>query len=175
MIARHLILAVAGVALSTVCVMAASNSANSKASPNLEQLKKLAGEWVEVGEDGQPTDTVVSSYRVTAGGSAVLEIIFPGTNHEMVTMYHEDGDDLVLTHYCVARNQPRMRAERDTGPKKLVFKCIGGTNMKSENDEHMHEGRLTFIDEDHIKSEWLQHTNGKNTYTASHELVRKAK
>ena len=54
-----------------------------------------------------------------------------------------------------------------------MFKCTGGTNMKSEDDEHMHEGRITRIDENHINVEWLQFTKGKHTYTASFKLVRK--
>ena len=61
---------------------------------------------------GQPTDQVVSTYRVTAAGSAVMEVLFPGTDHEMVTVYHQDGDDLILTHYCAAGNQPRMKCRR---------------------------------------------------------------
>src|SRR6516165_1621351 len=89
--------------------------ADEKAKPanaqRLEALKGLAGDWVEVGKDGKPTDRVVSSIRVTSAGSAVLETLFPGTDHEMVTLYHLDGAELILTHYCMMGNQPRMRAE----------------------------------------------------------------
>lgn len=81
----------------------------SAASRRFEALKKLAGDWVEVGKDGKPTDTIFSSFRVTAGGSVIEETVFPGSEHEMVTMYHLDGPDLVLTHYCDFGNQPRMR------------------------------------------------------------------
>src|SRR5438045_2893874 len=68
--------------------------------PGLERLKKLAGEWVVADAQGQPTDKLISVFKVTAAGSAVQETIFPGSNHEMVTLYHRDGADLVLTHYC---------------------------------------------------------------------------
>ena len=54
---------------------------------------------------------LVARYAVTAAGSAVVETVFPGTEHEMVTVYHADGSDLVLTHYCMEGNQPRMRAK----------------------------------------------------------------
>ncbi|MGH7152138.1 MAG: hypothetical protein ACREIU_15640, partial [Planctomycetota bacterium] len=66
----------------------------------LERIKALAGEWVQVGEDGKPTTEVISSYRVTAAGSAVVETLFPGSDDEMVTVYHMDGESLMLTHYC---------------------------------------------------------------------------
>src|SRR5438105_1544223 len=67
----------------------------------LERIKKLAGTWVMADKDGKPTDTVVSVIKVTAGGSAVQETIFPGQPQEMVSVYHTDGPDLVMTHYCM--------------------------------------------------------------------------
>ena len=79
--------------------------------PGLERLKKLAGTWVEADKDGKPTDKVVSVVKVTAGGSAVHETLFPGQPMEMVSVYHLDRADLVMTHYCVLGNQPRMKAD----------------------------------------------------------------
>jgi hypothetical protein len=29
----------------------------------------------------------------------------------MVSAYHLDGEDLLLTHYCIANNQPTLRAQ----------------------------------------------------------------
>src|SRR5690242_19983450 len=89
-------------AITLLAVAATSRAEEKAASVNaqrLEVLKQLAGDWVEV-KDGKPTDKVASSIRVTSGGSTVQETLFPGTDHEMVTMYHLDGADLVLTHYC---------------------------------------------------------------------------
>src|SRR5580700_11113984 len=83
----------------------AGEKTSSSSAARFEALKKLAGDWVEVGKDGKPSTTVLTSIRVTAGGSAIHETIFPGTDKEMVTLYHLDGDDLILTHYCVLGNQ----------------------------------------------------------------------
>src|SRR6478736_10069180 len=77
----------------------------------LERLKKMVGTWVEADKDGKPTDKVVSVVKVTAGGSAVHETHFPGQPMEMVSVYHLDKGDLVMTHYCVLGNQPRMKAD----------------------------------------------------------------
>src|SRR3954463_13673328 len=77
----------------------------------LERLKKLAGTWVAADKDGKPTDQVVSVIKVTAGGSAVHETLFPGQAMEMISLYHLDGTDLVMTHYCALGNQPRMKAD----------------------------------------------------------------
>jgi hypothetical protein len=53
----------------------------------LEKMKKLAGTWLAADKDGKPTDQVVSIIKVTAGGSAVHETLFPGQPHEMVSIY----------------------------------------------------------------------------------------
>ena len=111
------------VSLLTVVFAAAVTCADEKSPTNAQRfdaLKKLAGEWVEVGKDGKPTDKLVSSVRVTSAGTAVEETLFPGSDHEMVTMYHLDGDDLILTHYCSLGNQPRLRrAGRGSASNRL--------------------------------------------------------
>src|SRR5262245_3481481 len=93
----------------------------------LEKMKKLAGTWVAVDKDGKPTDQVVSVIKVTAGGSAVHETIFPGQPHEMISVYTAEGSDVVLTHYCVLGNQPRMKADSKAPGNQLAFKFAGGT------------------------------------------------
>src|SRR5438034_10298506 len=97
-------------------------------NPGLERLKKLAGTWVEADKDGKPTDKVVSVIRVTAGGSAVHETLFPGQPHEMMSLYHLDGKDVVMTHYCVLGNQPRMKADPKSAPDRIHFAFDRGTN-----------------------------------------------
>src|SRR5262245_49740277 len=87
-----------------------------------EKIKALSGEW-EVTRGGDEHHGGTVTYKVTAGGSAVLETLFGGTKHEMITLYYLDGKDLALTHYCMLQNRPRMRAERGPSPDKIVFKC----------------------------------------------------
>jgi len=71
----------------------------SPANTGFERIKALSGEWEASqapGDHGHHGGTV--TYKVTAGGSAVLETLFGGTDHEMVTLYYMEGDDLALTH-----------------------------------------------------------------------------
>ena len=56
--------------------------------------------------DGPPARV---EFRLAGNGSALVERLFPGTDHEMVSIYHLVGSDLVLTHYCAMANQPRMK------------------------------------------------------------------
>jgi hypothetical protein len=120
--------------------------------PGLERLKKLAGTWVAADKDGKPTDQVVSVIKVTSAGSAVQETLFPGQPHEMVSIYYRVGADLVMTHYCALGNQPRMKADPKSPSNQIHFEFAGGTNLDPAKDKHMHEGTITFVDDDHI--EW---------------------
>ena len=139
----------------------------SAAQPALDHLKKLAGEWVyaEGANKGKPA----ANYVVSSGGTAVVETLFPGTNHEMVTVYHCDGDKVMMTHYCAVGNQPRMHA--DPADDKLVFTFTGGSNMK-ESDGHMHAMTMTFVDEDHLNEDWTWQQQGQGG-TESFKFERK--
>jgi hypothetical protein len=121
------------------------------ANPALEKMKKLAGTWLAAGEDGKPTDQVVSIIKVTAGGSAVHETLFPGQPQEMVSVYTVDGSDLVMTHYCVLGNQPRLKADPNSSANQIVFQFAGGSNLDPTKDKHMHSATLTFVDDNHIE------------------------
>src|SRR5262245_34642267 len=127
----------------------------------LEKMKKLAGTWLAADKDGKPTDQVVSIIKVTAGGSAVHETLFPGTPMEMISIYTAEGSDLVLTHYCVLGNQPRMKADpKSVTANQISFAFAGGGNLNPQKDKHMHAATLTFVDADHIELEGVAWENG---------------
>lgn len=143
--------------------------------PGLEKFKALAGTWVEADKDGKPTDKVVSVIKVTAGGSAVQETQFPGTPMEMVSVYHLDGADLVMTHYCVLGNQPRMKADPKSPADKIHFTFAGGTNLDPAKDTHMHEATITFVGADRYEMTGVAWVDGKPApdHCGSMKLVRK--
>jgi hypothetical protein len=149
--------------------------AKAATHPGLERLKKLAGTWVEADKDGKPTDKVVSVVKVTAGGSTVQETIFPGTPMEMVSVYHLDGSDLVMTHYCVLGNQPRMKADPKAPANQLKWVFAGGTNLNPAKDAHMHGATVTFVDDDHIEIAGEAWEDGKpsDKHCGCMKLVRK--
>jgi hypothetical protein len=162
-----------------VGVFASDKAAPAKpattADAQLERLKKLAGTWVEADKDGKPTDKVVSVVKVTAGGSAVHETYFPGEPMEMISVYHKDGADLVMTHYCAVGNQPKMKADPKSPANQIKFVFAGGTNLDPAKDMHMHEGTLTFVDDDHIEFAGVGWVNGKpaEDHCPTMKLVRK--
>jgi hypothetical protein len=137
----------------------------------LDQFKQLAGDWI--GKGPHEEKEMVVNYKVTSNGSAVVETIMPGTDHEMVTVIHPDGDDLILTHYCALGNQPKMRAKTKGDDKKVAFEFTGATNMKSDKDMHMHNVTFTFVDKDTLKADWTHYMDGKDGGVVSFELKRK--
>jgi hypothetical protein len=141
-------------------------------SPALERFKDLAGKWVgKMGTGSERHDAVVT-YKVTSNGSAVVETIDPGGAHEMVTVIHPDGDDLVLTHYCAIGNQPRMKASGTSNGKIVKFAFVDATNLKSPKDMHMHDVAFEFVDKDTIKTTWRNFADGKPHETATFEMKR---
>lgn len=144
----------------------------SAAKQQLERLKSLAGTWTGKAGHGKGAaeDTTVV-WKVTGGGSAVMETIDPGTAHEMVSLYHLDGKDLLLTHYCAAGNQPTMRAARSAEPDAIAFAFVRGTNMKA-TDMHMHAVRISFAGADRLDTEWTSWQGGKPAGAMKFELTR---
>jgi hypothetical protein len=91
----------------------------------------------------------------------------------MVTVIHQDGKNLGLTHYCAIGNQPHMKAEVKGDGKKVEFQFTGGTNMESDEDVHMHAVTFTFVDKDTLQTVWTNYQDGKPAGTATFELKRK--
>ncbi len=162
--------------LSSFAVLSVLLATPQTEHPALAKLKALEGRWVgpavwdQGGQKGNVEFEV--SYKVTSAGKAVLETMMPGTPGEMVTVYHLDGDDLVLVHYCTSGNQPRMKLEPSSSPDDLSFRCLGGTNM-TEADSHMHSARLKIVDADHLRGEWSSVKGDVVQWVASADLTRR--
>src|SRR5207245_777336 len=87
--------------------LAADTKKPANASLAFEKLKGLVGQWEATTQKG----TVTSSYELVANGTVLVERFKMKDEGEMETVYHLDGNHLVLTHYCTAGNQPHMQAE----------------------------------------------------------------
>ena len=138
-----------------------------------QQMTKLAGEWTGTMQspDGSPARVV---YKVTSAGKTVMETLGPGTEHEMVSMYHLDGPALVMTHYCSMGNQPHLRLnESKSTPTEFVFDFVGGTNLDPDRDGHIHGLILRIKNDNQIEAEWTGYKDGKKSDTMLFFLTRK--
>lgn len=140
-------------------------------STAFQLLKKLNGVWEGTVESPSGPKTQVN-YRLTANGNTLIETLFPGTSHEMISMYHRDGSDLVLTHYCAMGNQPKMRLTK-ANVKELIFDFAGGSNFDPKKDMHIHSGKIVFKDNDTIEAEWAVFNGEKPAGSNKFFLTRK--
>ncbi|MGE5127219.1 MAG: hypothetical protein ACM3PV_13085 [Betaproteobacteria bacterium] len=149
----------AAVAAAALSRTAAAGGIEPKAA--FERLKSLAGTWQGAAGHGQPTETATVTYRVASGGSVVQETLFPGTPHEMISMYHLADGQLLMTHYCAMGNQPRMKLDLAAStPERLVFAFDGGTNFDPAKDGHVHSGTLEWKGE-LLHADWAVWTAGR--------------
>jgi hypothetical protein len=145
-----------------VAALAAAGTAQttSPSEAGFERLKAMQGEWIDVdgvfGEKGK----VAASYRVSGAGNTVIETFPLGTPAEMVTVYHRDGANLALTHYCSGGTQPRM-ASKGLDGHALVFDYTGGANIDPTTTSHMHAARLEFVSADEFRTTWQNWKDGK--------------
>lgn len=147
-------------ALFTTTLFAGTPSGSGKGSAHLETLKSLVGNWKGTDKDGNP---VSISYKLVSDGKALMETLGMGELKEnMVTIYHLDGDQLMLTHYCSMGNQPRMRAQTTKDEKTLAFSFVDATNLSSPNDAHMRKVVFVFQDNDHFTQEWTMRAKRKD-------------
>ncbi len=141
-----------------------------------QKLQTLVGEWEGASADGRKAKT---TFRLVANGSVLMEqfrFIGEEGDHasEMITMYHLDGDRLVLTHYCVAKNQPRMVATwNGEESSRFVFSFLDATNLESPNEGHMHRAELELVDRDRFRTEWTFMKDGEVAFDEPFEFTRK--
>jgi hypothetical protein len=173
-------------ALPVLLLASAGFAEGLDAGEAFEQLKTMAGTWhgTATGEgatgEGAPAEAeakaageVLHRFEVSAANTVVMETMNPGTPHEMINMYHLDGEDLVLTHYCAAGNQPRMRLDRENSTaKKYIFDFDGGTNLDPAVDQHIHSAAIEWEDSGGLVSGWTSHSGGKEMATMSFRLTR---
>jgi hypothetical protein len=165
---RHL-LVMATVALTAAAAHAAGPKSEASAGPAAyARLKTLVGEW--------EADTAMGkahiSYELIAGGTSLVEKESAEKMPAMLTVYYLDGDRLLLTHYCMAGNQPRMQARTfnsDTG--EVAFEFLDATNL-TPGAGHMHNAKIRVADHDHLNTEWEFYENGQRKMAETAQYTR---
>jgi hypothetical protein len=146
--------------LTVLALLALGNLGYARLSNDFDRLKALAGDWEATTPEGKTRVT----YRLISNDTALMETII---SENMVSVYHPDGDAVLMTHYCAIGNQPRMRAQSSVNGD-LKFQYVDAANLKSPNDGHMQRLVIKFQDADHVTQEWTWKENGKETTSVSH-------
>ena len=143
--------------------MVSTNVAYSsdKGKKGFDKLKSLVGTWSSKMPDGSETTI---TYKIVSNGSVIMENISSKEDDNMITMYHLDDNNLMMTHYCSIGNQPRMKAEvNNDNFNELHFRFVDITNLKNKDDGYMSNLDIKFLDNDHLIHNWTFTKDGKNT------------
>jgi len=126
----------------------------SPSTAALARLATLTGDWkgTAVWTGGRSGSYAMdATYSTTGGGSAVVETLTQDGVAMMTTVYHADGPDLRMTHYCGARNQPRLKASKiDLADGAIDFVFVDATNLSSPDAPHVTGLEVRFGDADHL-------------------------
>jgi len=146
------VLAVLGVLLLTGATP--SDVAEAPGPRMFERMKALAGEWEGTYEWSQGRTgggQLRVSYFLTGAGSALVESLVQGGVTTMTTVYHLDGAQLRMTHYCAARNQPRLKAMRvDDAAGTAEFTLVDVTGVGPKNPGYVEGFLIELLDGDRL-------------------------
>ena len=80
----------------------------------------------------------------------------------MTSVYHLDGGDLRMTHFCAAQNQPRLRATA-FGPdnSSIRFSFVDITNLRSPGAGHVERSEIRLLAVNHIVLQFHFVADGK--------------
>ena len=139
--------------LAYLCCVLSLPAAETASDRMFERFKALAGEWEGTfewshgrGESGK----LKATYYLTGNGSALVENLIMGDAPTMTTVYHVDGADLRMTHYCGARNQPRLKATHvDESTGAIEFSFVDVTNATA-SPAYVNAFRIQFDGADRI-------------------------
>jgi hypothetical protein len=147
-----------------IAVPAAAES--NHAAAMFERIRDLRGNWQGTNAwsgDRTGGGRMGATYSVTGAGSAVVENLTVGETALMTTVYHLDGEDLRMTHYCAAKNQPRLKAVRIDEEHGIAdFSFVDATNLAS-NPGHVEALQLQIVAKDHIILKFTFGGDGKHS------------
>lgn len=150
-------------------------------SAEFERLKTLVGRWEsempmpgDKGSEGGKgvMTTVTTEYRLAANGSVIVERNFPDTPMEMISVYHDRGGKLWMTHYCAKGNQPQLSLTGATDG--VIAMALVEGSLDSPDESHMHSVSIAFNGPDEMSQTWTMHECGKETmsHTMTYRRVR---
>jgi hypothetical protein len=118
-----------------------------------ERMKTLVGEWQGTYEwTGGRTGSgeLRVTYALTGAGSVLMEHLHQGGDvPSMSSLYHLDGADLRMTHFCGARNQPRLKADTiGAGAEQADFSFVDVTGLTKNG--YVQAATLRILDADHV-------------------------
>ena len=158
------------VAFIVVVAAARSQIVAADKSPSdvaFERLKSLVGTWETVEKASKRPG--VATYTLTGGGKVLMEVMGGG----MATAYHLDKGTLVLTHFCGAGNQPRMRVKSiENDGRHIVFEMYDITNHPDPDSYYSSALDVRFVEDGTVELAYRGMTAGRES-SQTFQLVKR--
>jgi hypothetical protein len=106
----------------------------------LDRFKALEGDWTGKFDDG---NEIKVTYTMISGGNAVMETFRLPDGTDMRSIYHLNGDKLMMTHYCESGNQPRLQGAISEN-KDVTLNFLDITNLNAEPKMSSYLYRVVF-------------------------------
>jgi hypothetical protein len=157
----------------SAAVAAGAHAPEVNAGEAFTLLRSLEGAWTAAPQTNSRSSV---RFELSANGTVLVEHYtnpaIPGGGR-MMSAYHVDGKELLLTHYCIANNQPTLRAERfDPASREVQFEFVRATNLATPESGHMRRAKYKVIDKDHFVTEWEFFENGARKMTEIEAFTR---
>jgi hypothetical protein len=127
---------------------------NLSAGP-LDPLKALEGDWNGKFADG---NEIKVTYTTISGGNAVMETFRLPDGTDMRSIYHMNGEKLMMTHYCESGNQPRLQSASAVVGNDITLNFLDITNVNEPKmASYLYRVTLHFGDKDQLSQDitWL--------------------
>ncbi|MBO1926182.1 hypothetical protein J3998_01225 [Thiomicrorhabdus sp. 6S2-11] len=180
-----------GLVLAAALMMSVNTASASSPKEIYDWTAKLQGDWKLAPADMQVggatkkgpaakmlgTDQTAMKFHVTGRGSAVQEILLPGTKKEMMTMYHcydKTCSWVKATHYCAKKNQPEFKSNvKSSSAQKIAFDCDMNTELCNSDDGHVHGIEHEFLENDVLQTTYTIWENGFEQKKSIYRFVKK--
>jgi hypothetical protein len=129
-----------------------------------EKFKGFEGKWAI--RSGQKTLPIEMTYESASKASIVTEQF-----GKELSVFYRDGQSLLMTHFCNAGNQPRLRLGENTRPGVFEFQMFDITNLQSADADHVERVVYRIIDDKTIALE-IVWKNGKSEESEKYTLTR---
>jgi hypothetical protein len=128
-------------------------------------FKSFKGAWVI--QSGEKTLPFKMTYDTGSRESIVTELF-----GRELSVFYRDGDSLLMTHFCNAGNQPRLKLKEGGRPGHFEFEMYDITNLKDpEGGSHVQRAVYNVVNDKRIELE-LVWRKGQSEESEKYVLTR---
>ena len=138
-------------------LMLTASAALGSSETAFETFRGFEGKWAI--RSGQKTLLIEMTYEVGSKGSIVTEQF-----GKELSVFYRDGQSMLMTHFCNAGNQPRLRLKENGRPGVFEFEMFDITNLQSADADHVDRVVYRIIDDKTIDLEIVwKHSNSEES------------